>query len=104
MFYSNIYLTDIEADNHAPPKYVNMVANIAKRVPLGMAVPGSFKSPDMFAPAIIPVVAGKNTAKTEKKSSFRNSGTKLSLNVDIEYPVMPRACFHKGGGMNVPTI
>lgn len=29
---------------------------------------GSFKSPDILAPAKIPVAAGKNMAKTEKKS------------------------------------
>ena len=40
---------------------------MASRVPFGMAVPGSFKSPLRFAPATIPVTAGKNTAKTEKK-------------------------------------
>ena len=32
-----------------------------------MAVAGSFKSPDKFAPATIPVTAGKNTPNTEKK-------------------------------------
>ena len=36
-------------------------------VPFGMATAGSFKSPDKLAPATIPVTAGKNTPKTEKK-------------------------------------
>ena len=36
-------------------------------IPFGMATAGSFRSPDKFAPATIPVTAGKNTPKTEKK-------------------------------------
>ena len=36
-------------------------------LPFGMAVAGSFKSPDRFAPATIPVTAGKNTPNTLKK-------------------------------------
>ena len=40
----------------------------------------TFKSPEMLAPAKIPVAAGKNIAKTEKKSSpFLKSGTKLDI-------------------------
>lgn len=36
----------------------------------------------MFAPARIPVAAGKKMANTEKKvSSSRKSGTKFSLNI-----------------------
>lgn len=41
---------------------------IARIVPCGMDVEGSFKSPEMFAPARMPVAAGKKIAKTEKKS------------------------------------
>ena len=37
---------------------------MAHRVPVGILLFGSFNSPDMFAPAIIPVAAGKKTAKT----------------------------------------
>jgi hypothetical protein len=38
----------------------------------------TFKSPDMLAPAKIPVAAGKNMAKTEKKlSPSLKSGPKL---------------------------
>ncbi len=33
-------------------------------VPIGMDLLGSLRSPDMLAPAIIPVTAGKNIAKT----------------------------------------
>jgi len=36
-------------------------------LPFGIAVAGSFRSPDKFAPATIPVTAGKKTPKTEKK-------------------------------------
>ena len=41
-------------------------------VPLGMAVPGSLRSPDRFAPATIPVTAGKKTPNLERKKSQRN--------------------------------
>lgn len=41
----------------------------------------TFKSPDIFAPAVIPVAAGKKTANIEKKSSFSvNCGPKFSIN------------------------
>lgn len=40
----------------------------ANIVPLGIALAGSFKSPQMFAPACIPVTLGKKIAKTLKKS------------------------------------
>jgi len=58
----------------------------ASSVPCGMAMLGFFRSPDMFAPARIPVAAGKNTAKTVKKlcsvpSNVRKAGTKLVMNV-----------------------
>ena len=33
-------------------------------VTLGMAIAGSSRSPDMLAPAVIPVTAGKKTEKT----------------------------------------
>ena len=36
----------------------------ASRVPRGMLRPGFFRSPDMFAPAMMPVAAGKKTANT----------------------------------------
>lgn len=40
------------------------------------------RSPEMFAPARIPVAAGKKMANTEKKvSSSRKSGPKFSLNI-----------------------
>ena len=37
---------------------------MAHIVPTAMLRRGSFKSPDMFAPAMMPVAAGKKTAKT----------------------------------------
>ena len=37
------------------------------KLPFGMATAGSFKSPDRFAPATIPVTAGKKTPNTLKK-------------------------------------
>ena len=36
-------------------------------LPLGIAVAGFFKSPDKFAPATMPVTAGKKTPNTVKK-------------------------------------
>ena len=35
-----------------------------REVTLGMAMAGSSRSPDMLAPAVIPVTAGKKTEKT----------------------------------------
>jgi len=40
---------------------------MAAIVPRGMLRRGSFSSPDMLAPAMIPVAAGKKTAKTTQK-------------------------------------
>lgn len=43
------------------------------------------RSPEMFAPARIPVAAGKNIAKTEKKPSpFLNAGPKFSANIEAK--------------------
>ena len=39
-------------------------------ITFGMATDGSFKSPEMFDPARIPVAAGKNIEKTVKKFSL----------------------------------
>lgn len=38
---------------------MKVVTKIANRVPLGMDLDGLVKSPDMLAPAMIPVAAGK---------------------------------------------
>ena len=40
---------------------------MAAIVPTGMLRRGSLRSPDMLAPAMMPVEAGKNTAKTTQK-------------------------------------
>jgi len=39
----------------------------AYKVPFGMLTDGSLRSPEIFAPAIIPVTAGKNIPNTVKK-------------------------------------
>ena len=39
------------------------MTRIAASVPRGIERAGSFRSPDMLAPAMIPVTAGKNSAK-----------------------------------------
>ena len=52
---------------------------IAVNVPLGIATDGFFRSPEIFDPARIPVVAGKKIVKTEKKfSPAENFGYKFS--------------------------
>ena len=40
---------------------------MAASVPSGMLLRGSASSPDMLAPAMMPVAAGKKTAKTSQK-------------------------------------
>lgn len=45
----------------------------------------TFRSPEMFAPARIPVAAGKKMAKTEKNvSPSRKFGEKFSAMMDAE--------------------
>ena len=41
---------------------------MAQSVPWGILFLGFLSSPDILAPAMIPVAAGKNTAKTNQKS------------------------------------
>ncbi|MBA7473184.1 hypothetical protein ES707_08519 [subsurface metagenome] len=43
-----------------------------------MALLGFFRSPDMFAPAMIPVAAGKNIANTPQKSAFSKFPRRIS--------------------------
>lgn len=54
------------------------------------------KSPDMLAPAKIPVAAGKKTANTEKNVSALKSGPKFSVRVStrnqIEEHVTKKYC------------
>jgi len=40
---------------------------MASSVPLGIALPGFLRSPDMLAPAVMPVAAGKKMAKADQK-------------------------------------
>ena len=47
--------------------YDAKVVRMAKKVPLGMALPASLSSPLRLAPAAIPVTAGKNTASTLRR-------------------------------------
>ena len=48
--------------------YMRKEANIAQKVPPGMAVAGSRKSPDRLDPTMIPVTAGKMIENTCNKS------------------------------------
>ena len=53
---------------------------MAQSVPVGILFLGSLSSPDIFAPAIIPVAAGKNTAKTIQKLLPENPFSAEPLN------------------------
>ena len=55
--------------NTAKIIYETDVSAMALNVPFGMATDGSFKSPEIFEPARIPVAAGKKIEKTVKKFS-----------------------------------
>ena len=69
----------------ATTKYVIVVVRIDSKVPFGMARWASRRSPEMLAPARIPVAAGKKMAKTEKNvCPSRKPGTKLASNVFTE--------------------
>src|SRR5680860_278847 len=60
---------------------------MAEKVPRGMDFEGFFRSPDIFIPDIIPVTAGKNTAKTTQKSSeLRSAAPHISMVVSSMGP------------------
>ena len=48
---------------------MTLLIAMALSAPTGMLRRGFFSSPDMLAPAMMPVVAGKKTAKTTQKSA-----------------------------------
>ena len=52
--------------------YIITVTPMELNVPMGMALRGFFNSPDILTPTIIPVTAGKKTAKTYQKSASSN--------------------------------
>ena len=54
-----------------------LLTPIAMKVPFGIAMAGSFRSPLMLAPAVIPVTAGKKTANTVQKLSPLSTGRVL---------------------------
>ena len=73
-----------------------MFEAIPPRVPFGIASEGSFRSPLRFAPAIIPVTAGKKTANTVKKLvSPPVSGSKEKLGMVFLHakPTKPSSLF-----------
>ena len=53
----------------------------SKIVPFGMALLGSFRSPDMFAPAMMPVTAGENTARATAKLTLPSAVSSTSAAV-----------------------
>jgi hypothetical protein len=56
----------------------------------------TFRSPEILAPAKIPVAAGKNTAKTEKKlSPSLNCGVKLSKNTEPRRKIKLKSDAHQ---------
>ena len=64
----------------------------------------TLRSPEIFAPAIIPVQAGKKIPNIViKEWPSRKSGQKLSENVDAEYWTIPLDSFCSERGRNVPT-
>ena len=78
---------------HATTKYIIVVLRIETNVPFGIACWASRRSPEMFAPARIPVAAGKKMAKTEKNvCPSRKPGTKFVRNVDTETDVHREQC------------
>ena len=77
---------------------------IADIVPRGIALLGFFNSPDKFAPAIIPVTAGKNTANTCQKSVSSKfpiinfvltASTGESKNETTDNPIIPKIKYCK---------
>ena len=64
---------------------------MASVVPKGIDFEGFFKSPDKPTPAVIPVNAGKQIAKTIKKfPEFRNELENNEVPDSAEYPVFPK--------------
>jgi len=78
---------------HATTRYVIVVTRIETNVPFGIALWASRRSPEMFAPARIPVAAGKKMANTEKNvCPSRKPGTKLAPNVCTETDAQSEWC------------
>lgn len=62
----------------------------AAKVPWGMLLKGSFRSPLMLIPAKIPVTVEKNNPIMLKKfSPGRKSGLELLRRLNSEYPITP---------------
>jgi len=51
----------------AARKYTIVERPTARKVPVGIDLPGSFKSPDMSTPCVKPVTAGKKIANKIQK-------------------------------------
>ena len=57
---------------------MNDVVRIAEIVPRGILLEGSFKSPERFVPAIIPVTDGKNIPNNIKNDVYSEPSTSVS--------------------------
>lgn len=64
-----------------PWRHLHLALHLTQRAFIIIILPLTFKSPEILAPARIPVAAGKNIENTEKKSwPSRKSGCKFSAN------------------------
>lgn len=73
----------VAAVRNIKTKYTANVNATAPRVPRGIDLPGSFSSPDMFAPAIMPVTPLKRTFRKDEKAELRKEKSNRSNNRDI---------------------
>lgn len=64
----------VEAVNVETKTYINAVNPTAVSVPRGMLLEGSLSSPDIFAPAMIPVTPLKRTPNTVANDTMGPSG------------------------------
>lgn len=69
--FFNVFVVATIANKNTNMKYPIVVVICAANVPFGILLEGSFKSPDLFEPAIMPVQAGKKIERhTKKDESF----------------------------------
>ena len=94
-------LVHVAANVHIIIMYVTPETATAISVPFGIAFCASFKSPLIFAPAMIPVLAGKKTLKSDTQLSVPEyCGFTFAAKLVSEYPVY--AYCSRGTCVNVP--
>lgn len=72
---SSVTLPDASRNADAPAKTTNAAYEIAeinkaKSVPFGIELPGSFKSPEIFAPACNPVTVDGKYTENERENEY----------------------------------